>query len=332
MALTLYADGVENPASRQRIAEAADLLGASYAVPCGGRLIAVENTPQASDVYGRPPLRGTATLAVGHERRGLPRATLAAAEETIVIPTASRTVTTLNVAAAAAVAGWYVLRGSGPQARAAHPGRRWPAVLLSGDDHVEVGSSLRSAAAFGLQEVLLDDRGAGWFDGPHARRREARAAARRHKNPLHVRPAQLGVTAGFGEVVVITPWGPGRPVSRERFARGRRLVVVIGLAPEQVQASPGARIRTATLGLRPTSCAPLRLVASIALAEIARQTGRPAGRGPAPAPRWPAYKREVKLAADGELLILDPAVLLDYLVRILASRRPDLRLVQPMTT
>lgn len=312
MALTLYADGVENPASRQRIAEAADLLGASYGLPGGGRLIAVENTPQASDVYGRPPLRGAATLALGHERRGLPRATLAAAEETVVIPTVSRTVNTLNVAAAAAVAGWYVLHGSGPQARAAHPGRRWPAVLLSGDDHVEVGSSLRSAAAFGLREILLDDRGAGWFDGPHARRREARAAARRHKNPLHVRRAPPGLTAGFGEIVVITPWGPGRPLSRERFARGRRLLAVIGLAPEQIQAPPAARIRTATLGLRPAGCAPLRLIASIALAEIARQTGRPAGRGPAPAPRWPVYERQVKLAANGELLILDPAVLLDY--------------------
>jgi hypothetical protein len=312
VALTLHADGVENPANRQRIKDAADLLGASYGIPGGGRLIAVENTPQASDVYGRAPLRGTATLALGHERRGLPRATLAAAGETVVIPTASRTVTTLNVAAAAAVAGWYVLHGSGPQARAAHPGRRWPAVLLSGDDHIEVGSSLRSAAAFGLREVQLDDRGAGWFDGPHARRREARAAARQHKNPLLVRRAPAGVTDGFAEIVVITPWGPGQPLSRERLARGHRLLVVIGLAPEQVQALPASRIRTATLGLRPVGCAPLRLVASIVLAEIARQTGRPAGRGPVPGPRWPVYERKVKLAADGELLSLDPAALLGY--------------------
>lgn len=95
---------VENPASRQRIAQAADLLGAWHGIPAGGRLIAVENTPQASDVYGRAALRGAATLALGHERRGLPRATLAAAGETVAIPAASRTVNTLNVAAAAAAA------------------------------------------------------------------------------------------------------------------------------------------------------------------------------------------------------------------------------------
>jgi hypothetical protein len=253
------------------------------------------------------------TLALGHERRGVSRAVLAAAAETVVIPTWSRTVTTLNVAAAAAVAGWYVLRGSGPQARAAHPSRRWPAVLLSGDDHVEVGSSLRTAAAFGLREVFLDDRGAGWFDGPHAERREARAAARWHKNPLHVRRAPVSFTAGFGEIAVITPSGPGQPVTRERLARGHRQVVVIGLAPEQVQAAaPGRRIRVATLGLQEAACSPLRLAASIALAEIARQAGRPAARQPAPVSRWPAYERDIKLATGGELLVLDPAVLLAY--------------------
>jgi tRNA G18 (ribose-2'-O)-methylase SpoU len=310
--LTFLADAVENPANRQRIADAARLLGGSCVAPPAGRLIAVENAPQARPVYGRPPLRGPATLALGHERRGLPRATLAAATETVVIPTASRTVTTLNVAAAAAVAGWYVLRGSGPQPRAAHPSRRLPTVLLCGDDHVEVGSSLRSAAAFGLREVYLDGDGAGWFDGPHAQRREARAAARRHKNPLHVRRAPPDFLAGFDEVVLVTPSGPGRDLPRQPLTRGRRQVIVIGAPANDLEPVCGDRLRVATLGLRPVSCPPLRLVASITLAEIARQAGRPATQAPAPARRGPAYQRDLKLAADGELLILDPEILLGY--------------------
>jgi hypothetical protein len=304
VALRFLAESVENPANRERIADLAVLLGASCTAITDGRLIAVENTPQAREVYGRQPLRGHATLALGHERRGLPRAMLAAA---------------------AAVAGWYVLRGSGPQARAAQPARRHPAVLLSGDDHVEVGSSLRSAAAFGLREVFLDDRGAQWFDGPHGQRREARAAARRHKNPLRVRRAPPAFTAGFDEIVVVSPWGPGRALNRQPLTRGRRQAVVIGAAAQQLEAFPadviGAaaaqlkafpadRVRVATLGLRESARVPLRLTASITLAEIARQAGRPAAR--APAPRRPAYEREVKLAADGELLILDPATLLEY--------------------
>jgi SpoU rRNA Methylase family len=313
------AEAVENPANRHRIGDAADLLGGSCTATPDGRLIAVENSPLARSIYGRPALRGPATLALGHERRGVPRALLAAADETVAIPTASRTVTTLNVAAAAAVAGWYVLRGCGPQAIAPHPARRHPAVLLSGDDHVEVGSSLRSAAAFGWREVFLDDRTAAWFDGPPALRRESRAAARRHKNPLHVRRSSSGLAAGFEDVVVVSPAGPGRVITRQPLARGRRQLVVIGAGPEQVAALPRARLRVATLGLRELGCAPpLRLVASIALAEIARQVGRPApGRrpppgGPLPGPRAAVYERELKLVADGELLLIDPAVLLTY--------------------
>src|SRR5439155_14299533 len=101
-----------------------------------GRLIAVEYAAGATDIYGRRPLRGEATLAVGNERRGLSRKVLAAADETVVIPTASPTVTTLNVASAAAVAAWYLLGGSGAQARVTRPENRRPALLIVGDDHV----------------------------------------------------------------------------------------------------------------------------------------------------------------------------------------------------
>lgn len=172
--LRLLADGVENPANLARIADAARLLSGSCAETATGHVIAVENTPAATDVYGRRALRRDATLAVGNERRGLSRATLARAQETVLIPALSRSVNALNVAAAAAVAGWHVLHGSGPQARSVHPDKRRPAVLLCGDDHVEVCCGLRSAAAFGWREVFLEDRGAGWFDGDHAQRREAR--------------------------------------------------------------------------------------------------------------------------------------------------------------
>jgi len=312
MALRFLPDGVENAANRDRIADAADVLGGSCTATPEGRLIAVENAPQAWPVYGRQPLRGMATLVLGNERRGVSRAMLAAAAETVVIPTAPRTITTLNVAAAAAVAGWYILHGSGPQARATHPASRRPAVLLSGDDHVEVGSSLRSAAAFGITELFLDDRGAGWFDGPHAQRREARAAARWHKNPLRVHRALPGLAERFDEIVVISPGQPGRPLRRQRLTRGRRQLVVIGVAPEQVEATAGSRTQLTTLGLGHPERAPLRLWASIALAEIARQAGRPPAQQPAPSPRPPTYDRDLKLAADGDLLILDPDLLLSY--------------------
>jgi tRNA G18 (ribose-2'-O)-methylase SpoU len=311
VSLTLFADGVENPANRARLEDAARLLGMTSSTTITGRLIAVENTAGASDVYGRRPLRTDATLAVGNERRGLSRSTLAAAHEVVQIPTQSRTVTTLNVAAAAAVAAWYVARGSGPQARAVRPDARRPALLIVGEDHVEVGSTLRSAAAFGFRDVLLEDRRAGWFDGPAAMRREARAAARRHKNPLRVHRATLADARRFEEIVVATPSGPGAPMQRERLARGTRQVIILGAPAEEAAAGGGDHVRIATLDLEPVEDPPLRLVASIALAEIARQVGR-RHRVPGPAARGPRYEMALELIPGGEVVLVEPSELLAF--------------------
>lgn len=311
MTLTLCPVGVENPANLARIRDAAHLLDASCSRTVTGRLIAVENVVGARDIYGRSPLREDATLAVGNERRGLPRTTLAAADEIVQIPTASRTVTTLNVAAAAAVAAWFVVRGSGAQARVARPAGRRPALLIVGEDHVEVGSSFRSAAAFGFTDVLLDDRGAGWFAGPASAKREARAAARRHKNRLRVHSAAAADAFRYREAVLVTPSGPGEPIHRVRLSHGNAQVVVIGARPDEMRGVGSGRLRIATLGLRPNGYEPQRLVASIVMAEIARQVGR---RHPVKgaAPRRSRYERGLSLAPGGDVTFIDHADLLMY--------------------
>lgn len=167
------------------------------------------------------------------------------------------------------------------------------------------------AAAFGLEEVWLEDLGASWFEGEHGRRREARAAARRHKNPLRVRPGSPPIAERFEEVVVVVPHGEGVPLARERLAHGARQLVVIGVDPEQVGAF-AEHVRVATLGLAPGPPAPLRIVASIALAEIARQVGAAPRPPPAARPRAPVYERELTLGVcDGDLL-LDQEQLLEF--------------------
>ncbi|TMF60555.1 MAG: RNA methyltransferase [Chloroflexi bacterium] len=311
MTLTLFADGVENPANLSRIDDAARLLGASCSQSITGRLIAVENAAGASEIYGRRPLRGDATLAVGNERRGVSRKTLAAADEIVVIPTQSRTVNTLNVAAAAAVGAWYVLRGSGPQARAMRPETRRPWLMIVGDDHVEVGSSLRSAAAFGFHDVLLEDRGADWFDGTSAVRREARAAARRHKNPLRIHPTSLDSASRYEEIVLVTPSGPGISLHRLGLTHGKRQLIIVGARPDEMRTSEADRMKIATLGLESVGPAPLRLIASILLAEIARQVGR---RRPVPgiAPRPPKFEKGLELIPAGEILFIEPSALLEF--------------------
>ena len=312
MTLAIFADGVENPANLERIADAARLLGATRTQTVSGRLIAVENSRGARSLYGRQPLNDAATIAVGNERHGLSAHVLERAAETIVIPTMSRTVTTLNVASAAAVAGWYVIHGSAAQAIAARPEHRRPALLIVGDDHVEVGSTLRSAAAFGFHDVLLEDRSAGWFEGTAAVRREARAAARRHKNPLRIHRADLRSAARFEEIVLVSAFGTGPPLRRERLIRGQRQLVVIGAAPSELSTIAVDRLRVTTLDLVPTSRAPLRLLASIVLAEVARQVGRRRPTPGRPAPRPPTYETALELASPGETRLVDASELLEY--------------------
>jgi tRNA G18 (ribose-2'-O)-methylase SpoU len=310
LSISFYADGVENSANLRRIDDAAHLLGITSSNSIDGRLIAIENTPGAREIYGRRPLQNDATIAIGNERRGISRKLLATADETVVIPTQSRTVTTLNVAAAAAVAGWFLLRGSGPQATAARPEHRRPAVLLVGDDHVEVGSSFRSAAAFGFRDVLLEDRGAGWFAGSSSVRREARAAARRHKNPLRVRPTRLAESVQrYDEIILVTASGSGAPLSRERLTRGLRQLVVVGAEPDEAPAA--WHVTVASLGLQPMEHEPLRLTASIVLAEIARQVGR---RRPAPGvpPRAARYEKAIEPVTGPCVLLVDPTDLLAF--------------------
>jgi hypothetical protein len=180
-------------------------------------------------------------------------------------------------------------------------------VLITGADHVEVGSSLRSVAAFGYKEVFLEDRGAGWFHGEHHQRREARAAARRHKNPLRVRRAPARLHERFDDVLVLIPFGAGVPIGRARLTRGRAQLIVIGATPDTAQslAVAGAGCITLRLNQQAGHEPALRLIASIALAEIARQVGQPATKRTAPPPRGPRYQRELSLEADGQLLLVE---------------------------
>src|SRR5262249_11662452 len=168
-----------------------------------------------------------------------------------------------------------------------------------------------SAAAFGFRDVLLEDRGAGWYDGSSAVRREARAAARRHKNPLRVHPATLGSVARYSEIVLVTPSGPGTPLQRERPTHGNRQLIVVGARPDQLMPNASGRVQLASLDLEPVDHAPLRLIASIVLAEIARQVGR---RSPLPEPsrRPPRYAKALEPGPPRKGPRIEPFELLDF--------------------
>ncbi len=283
------------------------------------RRVALENVARAVDVYGFMP-GGDMAVMLGNERRGLSYEFMKMATDTVQIPMVSPRVNCLNVAAASAVALHFVTHAkTGPQAVRANPGARRPEILiLGGDDHIELGSVIRSAAAFGWERALVEDRGGRWFGSDRIVRSESRAAARRGKNTIRLLPCAPGSTYGFEEVVVVTIGGPGEALHRTRLAEGCRQAVVladesfVNLAAEDWQRI-GKTVRHASLHV---DCDPstyhFRLSASVALAEISRQVGRPApGKRPARG-GMPIYDRLLLPIAslEGQLVYLED--LADY--------------------
>ena len=305
----LVGDGVENPANAKALAEAARM----FAVPCSfrdsrglaerlpglstvdtaallsspGSLIAVDNTPGAESVYRAGPLHSAATIVVGNERCGIRPDVLRTAAKTVHIPMAGRSVNTLNVATAAAVALYYLLNAHGRRpARAPRSESHRPTLLLAAPrDHVEAGSSLRSAAAFGWQTVTVDDREKVWFGTPRPVRNEARAAARGHRNPLLVVPGGDAWSPPPGSrVVVCAPDVDGPPLQRtELIGTGTVLVIPDG---DVWQPRPGIEFARVAV---PGELGRYRLLTGIVLAEAARQLGARPARTPRPPRRGLSY-------------------------------------------
>jgi tRNA G18 (ribose-2'-O)-methylase SpoU len=248
-------------------------------------IVAVENAVGAEDIYGfRPPPRGQLVVIVGNERKGIARDVLELACRTVRIPVASVHINTINVAAAAAIALYFISRGGGQRLRArGEPHRSRPELLIAGPtDAMEVGSVVRTAACFGWPRLFLDDRHGAWFASDRVTRSLGRGAARRGRNAIHVIPARADGCGAFDEVCVVTARGDGEPLQHVDLARGPRQLVVLpddssGNWDSQQFSRLGRRVRQVRIdGVRDVSDRAyrrFRLTASIALAEVARQVG-----------------------------------------------------------
>jgi hypothetical protein len=296
---TLLGDAIENPGNVLALRETAALFGwdcafGSKEVPFDlgpfSPVVALENEDGAASIHGfRVPLERL-VLVVGNERRGIGRDVLARADHVVKIPLASRRVNTLNVAAAAAAALASLVRGGGGKLHdRADPARNRPdLLLLGGDDPVELGSAIRSAAAFGWERLLVDDRHGIWFDPDRVTRSEGRGAARRGKNPIRVVRVPAGSRLPYDEACLVSALPGGEPLHRASLARGPRQLVVLAderASPfEAFEGSVAGRVRHVSLDL--PGVPRFRLSATIALAEIARQVGqrlRPGGGRAKPA-------------------------------------------------
>jgi len=245
------------------------------------RSVAFDNLPGAAELYGYQ-VGPDFSLMVGNERRGLSFECAKLATDKVQVPMFSRRINCLNVAAASAVALYY-LSGArvGPMAVRGEPNHRRPEVLLLGaGDHVELGCAIRSTAAFGWGRVFIEDRQQVWFSCERAVRSEGRAAARRGKNEILCIPCPTRATQAFARVTIITTQALGAPVHRINLARGPSQLVVIPDEKNVDQSAEtwsrlGKEVEFAHLQIPATEFQyHYRLIATIALAEISRQVGR----------------------------------------------------------
>jgi tRNA G18 (ribose-2'-O)-methylase SpoU len=345
--ITLIGDSIENPANALVMKAAAAMFGAAcrfrdtkglnqaarsaqggeliltiepHQIPAlHSRSVAFDNLPAAAELYGYQ-VGPDFSVMVGNERRGLSYECAKLATDKVQAPMLSRRINCLNVAAASAVALYY-LRGMrvGPMAVRGEPNNRRPEVLLLGaGDHVELGSAIRSTAAFGWGRVFIEDRQQVWFGCERAVRAEGRAAARRGKNEILCIPCGIGASHGFARVTIVTTQPLGEPVHRVNLARGPSQLVVIPDEKNVEQSVDawsrlGKEVEFAHLQI-PTTKFPYhyRLTATIALAEISRQVGRrPTAKVPR-AGRPPLYDHRLARLAEvtGQIVSLEDLV--DY--------------------
>jgi tRNA G18 (ribose-2'-O)-methylase SpoU len=343
----LIGDGIEKPANARALMDAA----AMFAVPAAFRdshslaeswstelgrgilpivettellsellpILAIENAPGSTSVYGSSLPKGSPSIVVGNERRGIRGDVLRAASECVDIPMPGRAINTLNVASAAAVALFYLLASEHrPMRQAPRPEQRRPGLLLVAPaDHVEAGSVLRSAAAFGWRAVGLDDSERVWFGVPRAVRTEGRAAARSHRNAIRVLPMRAEGPLGFARVVVAGAEVDGPLLHRVDLAGGRKTLLVL---PDEEHKrgvdwrSLAPKVEFARVAL-PAKDFPYRyrLIASIVLAEAARQIGRAMAAEPTPLPRRGlTYESALTLTASAEADIVPLEDLKEY--------------------
>jgi hypothetical protein len=189
-------------------------------------------------------------------------------------------------------------------------------MLVGGSSHAELGSTIRSAGAFGWERALLDDAHGVWFEASRSIKAEGRAAARRHKNAIRLVPASRGDRYAFSEVCVVraTEGGSSMPLHRANLARGpQQLLVVPDESALDVDAVDWGRLGRAVsfahLELPPHEYAyHYRLAATIALAEAARQIGRKAGTTTGRAARGEPFYESAMAAlagAEGETVYLE---------------------------
>jgi tRNA G18 (ribose-2'-O)-methylase SpoU len=194
------------------------------------RILACETGKNRTSIYDFPAPRENTALLVGNEEEGLPRSVLKLADAVVAIPMARTELSSVNVAVAAAISLYALSRDLGRRKRPKCQLRLRDVDLLveAPPDPHEIGSLLRSAYAFGWRRVFVSDPHRVWFTDDPRVVLEGRAAARRGKNLLAVRPADEIEPSDYEAILACDPTKQGEPLSRVQLPECRRLLLVLG--------------------------------------------------------------------------------------------------------
>lgn len=210
--------------------ESAGSLSLETALDGCCHIIACETTRSSVSIYDFPAPRDRTAVIVGNEKNGIPRRVLKQADTVVSIPMAQTGLSSINVAAAAAIT-LYAFTGDLGRKRRLRSGLRQQDVdvwIEAPADPNELGSLLRSAYAFGWRRVFLSDPHRVWFTEDRRVILESRAAARRAGNLLAVLPAEKLDPSRYDALLMCDGNRQGSPLSRLRLPECRRLLVVFG--------------------------------------------------------------------------------------------------------
>jgi|YNPMSStandDraft_2_1061718.scaffolds.fasta_scaffold11956_1 hypothetical protein len=244
-------------------------------------ILGVETSEKAQNIFDYlPPQEARIALVVGNERFGLDRRLARIADHFLEIPMCYKHFT-LNVVSAAAAALYQIMyaraRGrAGGMGKCSH---RPEVILLNPVDSAELGSSLRTAWALGWHSVCLSDQHKVWYTKDRSILEQGRGAARRHKNPIKVRPIDLNLPIQIFDVGILVTYAGGEvPLWKAELPLWKKSCAVIfpdeisPVSPESLECESIAKsflqvfLDTPALPQKPY----FRLLCSIGLTEVFR--------------------------------------------------------------
>jgi tRNA G18 (ribose-2'-O)-methylase SpoU len=193
-------------------------------------VLACEATKQSRSVYDFPAPRGHLGVIVGNEKQGIPGKVLKKVDRVVSIPMSGRGMSSVNVAVAGAIVLYTLERDLGRRRIRTSPllHKEVDVLLLGPSDPSELGSLLRSAWAFGWQQVFLVDPNSVWFTKDRPTVLASRAAARGEVNHLAVRPHEQLMLEDYDQIVICGSARTGKPLSRYSLPDRGRVLLVFG--------------------------------------------------------------------------------------------------------